>query len=131
MPADLDAAKYVAFTTYKKDGTAKSLPVWIVPFEGGYAFTSDPNAYKVKRVQRDPRATLAVSSFKGIVAAGTPVYSGAAVVLTGDDAARVAAIVKKKYRLMYTFITVNSAIKRLLGKESHATETAIKVMLAE
>ena len=131
MPADLDAAKYVAFTTYKKDGSAKSLPVWIVPFEGGYAFTSDPNAYKVKRVRNDPRATLAVSSFKGVVAPGTPVYTGAAVVLSGDDAARVAAIVKKKYRLMYTFITLNSAVKRLLGKESHSAETAIKIMLAE
>lgn len=131
MPADLDAAKYVAFTTYKRDGTAKSLPVWVVPFEGGYAFTTDPNAHKVKRVLRDPRATLAVSSFKGVVAEGTPVYSGAAVVLSGKDGERVAAIVKKKYRLMYTLITLNSMMKRLLGKETHSSETAIKVMLAE
>lgn len=131
MPADLDAAKYVAFTTYKKDGSAKSLPVWIIPFEGGYAFTSDPHAYKVKRVRNDPRATLAVSSFKGIVSPGTPVHTGAAVILTGDDAARVAAIVKKKYRFMYTFITLNTAFKRLRGKESESPLTAIKVMLAE
>ena len=60
MPADLDAAKYVSFTTYKKDGNAVSLPVWVVPFEGGYAFTTDHDAFKVKRVRRDPRATLAV-----------------------------------------------------------------------
>ena len=42
MSADLDNAKYVSFTSYKKDGTTVSLPVWVVPFEGGYAFTTDP-----------------------------------------------------------------------------------------
>jgi hypothetical protein len=32
---------------------------------------------------------------------------------------------------MYTLITLNSVVKRLLGKETHSSETAIKVMLAE
>lgn len=130
MPADLDRAKYVSFTSYKRDGSPKSLPVWVVPFEGGYAFTTDADAYKVKRVRRDARVTLAVSSFKGVVPSDAVVYTGAAVILEGDDAARVASAIKKKYWLMYTLITLNNVLKRIRGKDNGTGETAIKVMLA-
>ena len=131
MPADLDAAKYVSFTTYKKDGTTVSLPVWVVPFEDGYAFTTDPDAFKVKRVRRDPRASLAVSTFKGAVSPGATVHHGTAVVLEGEEGAKVAAIVRKKYRVMYLLIIANSKLQRLRGKDSHSAETAIKVTLSE
>ena len=129
MPADLDAAKYVSFTTYKKDGNPVSLPVWVVPFEGGYAFTTDHDAFKVKRVRRDPRATLAVSTFKGLVAADATVHQGTAVVLDGPDSQRVAGLVRKKYWFMYLAIIAQSWLRRMLGKDSHAADTAIKVTL--
>ena len=131
MPADLDAAKYVSFTTYKKDGNPVSLPVWVVPFEGGYAFTTDHDAFKVKRVRRDSRATLAVCTFKGQVAPDATVHIGTAVVLDGPDSKRVAALVRKKYSVMYLAIIAQSAVRRLFGKGSHAADTAIKVTLTK
>ena len=131
MPADLDAAKYVSFTTYKKDGTAVSLPVWVVPFEGGYAFTTDHDAFKVKRVRRDPRATLAVSTFKGVVAPDATVYQGTAEILNGPDSKRVADLVRKKYSVMYLAIIAQSWLRRIFGKDSHAADTAIKVTLTK
>ena len=131
MPADLDRAKYVSFTSYKRDGSPKSLPVWIVPFEGGYAFTTDADAFKVKRVRHDARVTVTASNFKGVVQPDAVVHTGAAVILTGEDAARVASAVKKKYRLTYTLITLNNVLKRIRGKDDGSGETAIKVMLAE
>ena len=72
MPADLDTAKYVSFVTYKKDGTPVATPVWVVPFEGGYAFTTDPDAYKVKRLRNDARATLTVCDMRGKIAPNAP-----------------------------------------------------------
>ena len=131
MPADLDAAKYVSFTTYKKDGNPVSLPVWVVPFEGGYAFTTDHNAFKVKRVRRDSRATLAVSTFKGVVAPDAVVHVGTAVVLDGPDSKKVADLVRKKYSVMYLAIIAQSAVRRIFGKASHAADTAIKVTLTK
>ena len=131
MPADLDAAKYVSFTSYKRDGSPKSLPVWIVPFEGGYAFTTDANAFKVKRVRHDARVMIAASNFKGVVKSDAVIHTGAAVILAGHDAARVASVVKKKYRVTYTLITLNNVLKRIRGKDDGTGETAIKVMLAE
>ncbi|MEI6298071.1 MAG: PPOX class F420-dependent oxidoreductase [Actinomycetota bacterium] len=131
MPADLDAAKYVSFTTYKKNGDPVSLPVWVVPFDDGYAFTTDHDAFKVKRVRRDPRATLAVSTFKGLVSADATVYLGTAVVLDGPDSKRVADLVRKKYWFMYLAIIAQSWLRRMLGKASHAADTAIKVTLSK
>ena len=131
MPTDLDAAKYVSFTTYKKDGNPVSLPVWVVPFEGGYAFTTDHDAFKVKRVRRDSRATLAVCTFKGQVAPDAIVHVGTAVVLDGPDSKRVAALVRKKYSVMYLAIIAQSAVRRLFGKASNAADLAIKVTLTK
>ena len=131
MSADLDAAKYVSFTTYKKNGDPVSLPVWVVPFDGGYAFTTDHDAFKVKRVRRDSRATLAACTFKGHVAPDATVHVGTAVVLDGPDSKRVADLVRKKYRVMYLAIIAQSAMRRLFGKASHAADTAIKVTLTK
>ena len=131
MPADLDAAKYVSFTTYKKNGDPVSLPVWVVPFDDGYAFTTDHDAFKVKRVRRDPRATLAVSTFKGLVSADATVYLGTAVVLDGPDSKRVADLVRKKYWFIDHAIIAQSWLRRMLGKASHAADTAIKVTLSK
>ena len=131
MPTDLDAAKYVSFTTYKKDGNPVSLPVWVVPFEGGYAFTTDHDAFKGKRVRRDSRATLAVCTFKGQVAPDATVHIGTAVVLDGPDSKRVAALVRKKYSVMYLAIIAQSAFRRLFGKASNAADLAIKVTLTK
>ena len=130
MAADLDAAKYASFTTYRKDGTPVPTAVWLVPFDGGYAFTTDPNSWKVKRVRNDARATLAVSDARGRVAPGTTVHQGAAVILGEADIARVTAAIKKKYRIGFALLGVLGAVKKLLGKGSTATaECAIKVTL--
>ena len=131
MPADLDAAKYVSFTTYKKDGNPVSLPVWVVPFEGGYAFTTDHDAFKVKLVRRDSRATLAVCTFKGLVDSDATVHAGTAVLLDASDSKRVAALVRKKYSVMYLAIIAQSAFRRLFGKASNAADLAIKVTLTK
>ena len=130
MPQELDSAKYVSFTSYKKDGTPVSLPVWVVPFEGGYAFTTDSNSYKVKRIRSDARATLRLCDIRGKVSDGAHEYSGAAVVLGADDVSRVTELVKKKYRIGWALLGVTAAWKKLTGKGSTATaESAIKVTI--
>ena len=128
MSQDLDTAKYVSFTTYKKDGTPVALPVWVVPFDGGYAFTTDAKSFKVRRIMNDARATLQVCDIRGRTAEGSPVHTGAAVVLGAGDVARVRELVKAKYRVGWALLGVTAAWKKLLGKGSTATaEAAIKV----
>jgi uncharacterized protein len=130
MPADLDTAKYVSFVTYKKDGTAVAAPVWVVPFEGGYAFTTDPDAFKVKRLRNDARATLTVCDMRGKIAEVAIVHTGAAVILNEADAKRVDALIRKKYTIGYRMLGVFSLLKKIAGKGITAGDAAIKVTLS-
>ncbi len=129
MPADLDSAKYVSFVTYKKDGTPVATPVWVVPFEGGYAFTTEPNAYKVRRLHNDARATLTVCDMRGKISEGATTHIGSAVVLSEDDAEKVSKLIEKKYSIGTKLLGVMSFVKKILGKGSTAGDGAIKVTL--
>ena len=130
MPADLDSAKYVSFVTYKKDGTPVAAPVWVVPFQGGYAFTTDPDSFKIKRLRNDARATLTVCDMRGKIKDGATVHIGAAVVLDEDDAENVAKLISKKYVIGTKMLGVYSLLKKLKGSGSTAGDAAIKVTLS-
>ena len=129
MPADLDDAQYVSFTTYKKNGDPVSLPVWVVPFDGGYAFTTDLNSHKVRRVRNDARAALRVCDMRGKVADGAITHTGAAVILPDADVARVTALVKKKYRIGWALLGVMELWRKITGKGDGSADAAIKVTL--
>ena len=129
MPADLDSAKYVSFVTYKKDGTPVATPVWIVPFDGGYAFTTEPDAYKVRRIRHDARATLTVCNMSGKISEGAITHIGSAVVLSDDDAEKVSKLIEQKYSIGTKLLGVMSLVKKILGKGTTAGDGAIKVTL--
>ncbi|ORB58861.1 PPOX class F420-dependent enzyme [Mycobacteroides saopaulense] len=93
-------ANYVSFTSYRKDGTAVSTPVWIAPAEGKLYFFSEVGAYKVKRVRRNPAVTLQPCDVRGKLTAGSPVVEGTAQILDFADTPRVRKIVNRKYWLL-------------------------------
>jgi PPOX class probable F420-dependent enzyme len=130
MAADLDSAKYVSFVTYKKNGTPVATPVWVVPFQGGYAFTTEPDSFKIKRLRNDARATLTVCNARGKIVEGAVVHVGAAVVLDDDDAEDVARLISKKYVIGTKLLSVYSLLKKLKGSGSTAGDAAIKVTLS-
>lgn len=130
MAHELENARYVSFTSYKKDGTAVSLPVWIVPFDGGWAFTTEPGSFKVKRIQRDPRATLRVCGVRGAVSEGATEFVGRAEVLDTPTAERVNAAIRRKYWLAYRVLIAPSNLwARVRGRAGEAGHGAIKVIL--
>lgn len=130
MPDDIDNATYISFTSYKRNGDPVALPVWVVPFEGGYAFTTEAEAYKVKRVLRNPRITVAVSDVRGRVRDGATVHEGVAEVLTGDDARRVQRAISSKYRVGSALIGVLGALRRVVSRgRRDAADAAIKFTL--
>ena len=127
--AELSNAKYVSFVSHKKDGSPVATPVWIVEFEDGYAFTTDPAAFKVKRVRNNPDVTIQVCTYRGGIKPGSTVHRGTAVLLDPDAARVVNDLVAKKYPIGMRAITVASWVRRILGKESDAADAAIKVTL--
>jgi uncharacterized protein len=129
MAHDLNSARYVAFVSYKKDGTPVSTPVWIVPFENGFAFTTEPNSYKVRRIRNNSRVTLTRCDMRGKIADGARSFVGTAEVLDEHDARSVEALVAKKYWIGVRLLGVLSLWKKISGKGSTAGDAAIKVTL--
>ncbi|MCX8558275.1 PPOX class F420-dependent oxidoreductase [Mycolicibacterium mucogenicum] len=103
MSTDWDAvgrANYVSFTSFRKDGTPVSSPVWIAPADGKLYFFSEVGAYKVKRIRRNPSVTLQPCDIRGKVTAGAPVIEGTARILDFADSPKVRKILNRKYWLL-------------------------------
>lgn len=130
MSQELDRAHYVSLTSFKRNGEPVSLPVWVVPFEGGYAFTTDPDAFKVKRILNNPKVTLRVCSVRGKVAPGAEEFHGVAEYVDATTADRVNTAIRRKYWLAYrVLITPSNLWSRLRGGSGTAGHAAIKVLL--
>jgi len=121
--------KYVALSTYKRNGETKSLPVWIADLgDGTVGFTTSSSSYKVKRLRNDNRVILQPSDSRGEERQGTEPVTGTAELVSGTEFADVAAVVKKKYGIQYTMITLVGKAAKLIGKGS-GTDTAVKITL--
>lgn len=131
MGIQLDDAKYISFITYKKDGTAVPTPVWVVPFEGGYAFTTEVTSYKVKRVRNNPAAAAVACSMRGKVRPDATEYQGTAEVLDEATAARVDRLIKRKYWLAYTVAIAPAQVwRKLRGTTAAHPHSAVKFTVA-
>jgi PPOX class probable F420-dependent enzyme len=127
--ASIADEKYVALTTYRKDGTAKTLPVWIADFGGGQVgFTTSSSSYKVKRINHDSRVVLQPSDSRGNVKDGTEAVTGTAVVKTGDEFAPYATKVKEKYGIQYGAMKLVGKFMSLIGRGS-GTDSAVVITL--
>lgn len=122
--------KYVSFTTYKKDGTPKPLPVWIADLgDGTLCFTTASSSWKVKRLTNNPNVELQPCNSKGDITEGTAPTAGTAVAASGADFDRAAAVLKKKYGISYFVMTkVVGNVAKMIGKGS-GTDTAVLITL--
>jgi len=63
--ARLTANKYVLVTTYRKNGTPVSTPMWVVRDGEGLAVWSAVDTFKVKRIRNNPAVRLAPCDIRG------------------------------------------------------------------
>lgn len=113
--AEVGRSSYVSFTSYRKNGTPVSTPVWIAPDGEDLYFFSDTGAFKVTRVRNNPAVTLQPCDVRGRVKDGAPVVAGTAEVLDHSETPRVRQIVNRKYRLQGT---IGGFFSRLRGAEA-------------
>lgn len=132
MSRDLDEARYIAFVSNRRDGTPVSTAVWVVPFEDGYAFTTDADSWKVKRILRDPAVTVQASNVRGRPRRGAPVHHGRAQLLDEARVVEVRDVVRTKYRIMYRLLIDRSDRRAAReGGSPTAGTAAIKVVLED
>jgi len=64
--SELKDQRYISLTTFKRDGTPVSTPVWVVSDDGKRLLVwSAAKTWKVRRIRRDARVLVAPSTFRG------------------------------------------------------------------
>lgn len=64
--SDLTNRRYISLTTFKRDGTPVSTPVWVVSDDSERLLVwSAAKTWKVRRIRRNPRVLVAPANFRG------------------------------------------------------------------
>jgi len=113
----LSDEKYMLLTTFRRDGTPVSSPVWVVPLDGPkVGFYTSSGSGKAKRLAHTPRVTVQPCDGRGRVKSGTAPVEGTAEVVTGPDLEAIRGKIVAKYgvmtRIAGVFNTLGGAIKR-------------------
>ena len=106
-------AQYVALTTYRRDGTPVTTPVWAAEEGGALYVFSNPTAGKVKRIRNSPRVTVAPCSMRGVIT-GTAL-PGEAVLLSRDQMPQVWRLLVKKYGIAARLFAIYDRLRAGLG----------------
>ena len=56
---------FFALRTFRRDGSARSTPIWLAPAGGRWYGYTASRSWKVKRIRRDDRVEVASSTFRG------------------------------------------------------------------
>lgn len=87
---------YVSLTTYKKDGTPVPSPVWFGRDGDRIYVWTEVNAFKARRLRRDPRALLAPCNARG-VPTGNPIAATGRVLTDEADRDRAARAIRRSW----------------------------------
>lgn len=104
-------ANYVLLTTYKKDGSAVATPVWAALDDSRLYVWTETEAWKVKRLRRNPELTLQPCSVSGKPRGG-PVVHGTGRVLDDAGSDRVRRLIKRKYSIPGWLVVTGSLLRR-------------------
>ena len=93
--------KYLALTTYKRDGTPVTTAVWATAIDDGkIGFWTSSTSGKAKRLTNTAKVSVQPCDARGRVKAGASPTEATAVLVTGPQLEAVRAKVTAKYGVM-------------------------------
>jgi uncharacterized protein len=112
----LSDEKYILLTTFRRDGTPVSSPVWAVPLDGGdTGFWTSSGSGKAKRLAHTERVTVQPCDGRGKVRKGSGAVDATARLVTGADLDAIRQKVIAKYGFMTkitkTLATIGGTLK--------------------
>jgi uncharacterized protein len=125
--ADLAAERHISLTTFKRDGTTASTPVWVVSDDGRRLLVwSAATTWKVKRIRRDPRVRVAASDARGNVRGET--FEATAGLLGPEAGQLVQGLLRKKYGLLKRSLDAFNTLVRVLSRKPKAPAEYIEIL---
>ncbi len=110
----LAAERFVALTTFKRNGDEVATPMWIGRDGFELIAWTPADSWKVKRVRNDPRVLLAASTRTGKVRDGVVPVAGTAEIITDPATVqRLEQVIRGKYGLEYRIVTL---VERILAR---------------
>lgn len=104
-------AQFVALTTFRKDGTPVTSPLWAALDGDELLMWTPTDSWKVKRLRRNPKVVVQACDRSGKTLHGAAV-SGTAEVLDAAGTERARKVVQDKYGLLGWLIMKGSLLRR-------------------
>ncbi len=115
--------EFVSITTFKRDGTPVSTPVWVAGENGNLLVISEADTWKVKRIRRDRHVRIAPCGARGAVR-GEPIDAEATI---EHDTTTVEKLLARKYGWKYRAYKRFSALTRKLRGRPTPTGVTIRI----
>ncbi|MFJ4961525.1 PPOX class F420-dependent oxidoreductase [Streptomyces sp. NPDC088729] len=115
---DFARSEYVSLTTYRKNGTSVSTPVWAAADGGVLYVWTRTDSWKVKRLRNDSRVVVTVCDVRGRITEGAASAEGRARLLDADGTRAVRKLLARKYTWKFWIIDWPATVARL-GKRPH------------
>jgi hypothetical protein len=97
VSAELAGSKQVSLTTYRKDGTPVSTPVWHVIDGDTLTIVTEAGAWKVKRIRNNSRVEVTPCDIRGKIAPGAQPRPGTARILDEAGTNRARDLLARRY----------------------------------
>jgi PPOX class probable F420-dependent enzyme len=120
---ELANEEFVSITTFKRDGTPVSTPVWVTGENGNLLVISEADTWKVRRIRRDGHVRIAPCGARGAVK-GEPVDARARI---EPDTAVVEKLLARKYGWKYRAYMRFSALVRKLRRQPTPAGVTIRI----
>lgn len=121
--SELADEEFVSITTFRRDGTPVSTPVWVAGEHGNLLVISEADTWKVKRIQRDGHVRVAPCGARGAVK-GEPVDAEATI---ESDTTLVDQLLARKYGWKYrAYMRFSALVRKLRGQ---ATPTGVTIRI--
>ena len=117
LPALGIPGKYLSLTTYRRDGSPVSTPVWFVEDAGRLYAITGADSHKARRLRRNPACVVAPCNARG-VPKGDAIAAEAAF-LPEPEHARIDDLMARKYRVdRVVILPLYRLVMKLRGKDT-------------
>jgi uncharacterized protein len=116
--------RYLSLTTFRRDGSAASAPVWVVSDDGERLLVwTSPQTWKVRRIRRDPHVRVAPCDARGRVR-GEAVEGTARLV---DEVELAERLIREKYGWQKVALDAYAAVSRTLRRRTKPAAVCIEI----